>query len=199
MASLLLYLPYWPNIFWLKNYLTAGEVFIEKHESFLKGSNRNRCEIAGPNSRQLLSIPLQGGRDHHQLYTEVQLYGTEWQKKHWQSIRSAYGSAPFFEHYTHKIEALYSQSETSLFLFNEKLLATTLTLLKVPAKHAYTETYKKQPEQSADYRNAKGAEAAYTYNRYYQVFEDRNGFMSNLCVLDVIFNLGPQAKDYLLS
>ena len=33
--------------------------------------------------------------------------------------------------------------------------------------------------------------------RYHQTFEDKNGFINDLCVLDLIFNYGPNAIDYL--
>ena len=33
--------------------------------------------------------------------------------------------------------------------------------------------------------------------RYHQTFEDKNGFINDLCVLDLIFNYGPNAVDYL--
>jgi hypothetical protein len=37
------------------------------------------------------------------------------------------------------------------------------------------------------------------FPRYYQLFEARNGFQPNLSIIDLIFHLGPQAKDYLLQ
>ena len=33
--------------------------------------------------------------------------------------------------------------------------------------------------------------------RYNQTFEDKNGFINDLCVLDLIFNCGPKTKDYI--
>jgi len=32
---------------------------------------------------------------------------------------------------------------------------------------------------------------------YYQVFEDKHGFLPDLSVVDLLFNQGPQSKSYL--
>ena len=34
---------------------------------------------------------------------------------------------------------------------------------------------------------------------YFQVFEERNGFLKNLSIVDLLFNQGPQAGGYLAS
>src|SRR4051812_2271477 len=99
MNAALLYLPYLPDAPWFAHYLKYPAIFLEHEENFVKASGRNRSRIAGPNGLQTLSIPLEGGRDHHRKYREVKIsYQSDWQKIHWQSIRTAYGSAPYFEH-----------------------------------------------------------------------------------------------------
>ena len=108
MHTCLVELPYLPNIVWFSNFLKMENVWIEREENFVKSTFRNRCEIAGANGRQMLSIPLQGGRDHHRLYKETRILNdTRWQKIHWQGIRSAYGSAPYFEFYEDRIRKFY--------------------------------------------------------------------------------------------
>ena len=37
------------------------------------------------------------------------------------------------------------------------------------------------------------------FPRYIQVFEDRTGFISNLSILDLLFNIGPESKMYLIE
>ncbi|MFN8288198.1 MAG: WbqC family protein [Chitinophagales bacterium] len=194
----LLYLPYFPNVFWLKHFLQADEVLIEAEENVVKGSFRNRCEIAGPNGRQLLSVPLNGGRDHHQAYKHTLMrYDIDWRKNHWQSIKAAYGSAPYFEHYDYKLQPLFNTTEANLFAHNQKVLQTVLGLLKVQKPYALTQQYTKSAEGFTDLRNTKALEAQFSAPRYYQVFEDRHGFMNNLSVLDLLFNLGPRSMEYL--
>jgi hypothetical protein len=200
MTAALLHLPYIPNVIWLRNFLQHKEIFIEREENFVKSTYRNRCEIAGANGKLLLSIPVTGGRDHHQLYQQVRIANdTGWQKKHWQTIRSAYGSAPYFEFYEQQFFPFYTRSFEFLFDANLELLHTVLKILKTVKTFEFTATYSPAYADKADYRLKCNTEKALQLPRYYQVFDERNGFISNLSCLDLIFNLGPQAKDYLLE
>lgn len=199
MNGTLLELPYLPNIKWMSCFLQSQNVCIERHENFVKSTYRNRCEIAGPNGRQVLSIPLSGGRDTHRLYTQVQMQtDARWRKIHWQSIRSAYGRSPFFEYYSQPFEAQFLNTQTSLFEFNYGLLCTMLRLLKCNNPILFTSSYEPNPSELCDYRLIEPAQPVEVL-RYYQVFEDRNGFMANLSGIDLLFNMGPAAKDYLLK
>ena len=182
------YLPYLPNINWLQNFAKHDSVFIEAEENFVKSTFRNRCEIAGANGKQMLTIPIIGGRDHHQFYKQVRISYTEnWQKKHWQAIRSAYGSAPFFEFYAHKFEPVYEKQFEFLFDFNLELLKITLSIIKLSSHLQLTTEYQKENSEIIDLRKADKAPST---TKYYQVFEERNGFIDNLCALDLIFNEG---------
>ena len=192
MNSATFYLPYLPNISWLQNFVKHDVVFIEAEENFVKSSCRYRCEIAGANGKQILTVPIIGGRDHHQLYKAVKIsYSENWQKKHWQSICSAYGSAPFFEFYALKFQPFYEKQFEFLFEFNLELLNMTLTVLKLKKDFELTTEYQKTNSEMIDLRSNKQTSSI----KYYQVFEARNGFIPNLCVLDLIFNEGYRSKE----
>ena len=63
-----------------------------------------------------------------------------------------------------------------------------------------TTEYHKEIENS-DFRNlaiAKG-EKEFQLKRYFQVFEENHGFISNLSILDLLFMEGPNALNYLES
>jgi len=66
---------------------------------------------------------------------------------------------------------------------------------------SFTDSYVESYDASQDYRFLAGAKKmpAYKLNRYTQVFDDKYGFISNLSVLDLIFNEGPNALEYLES
>src|SRR5262249_33518318 len=154
-----------------RNFASNQPVAIEEHENFVKSTFRNRCEIAGANGRQILSIPLLGGRDHHRLYKDVRIsYYEDWQKKHWQSIRSAYGSAPFFEFYPDRFQPFYEQRYELLFDFNKALLKVVLGALKFNQGLTFTDSYKSESpyKDTSPFNNQSPV-------KYYQVFEDRNG------------------------
>lgn len=201
MSSVLLPLVYLPNIYWFKKFLLCKAALIEREENFVKGTFRNRCEIAGANGRQLLSIPLKGGRDHRQLYKEVQIdYSVQWQKSHWQSIKSAYGSTPFYEHYEHKFYPLYQKKTELLVDFNSDLLKLVLQILKTEKQIEFTTIFQKEVIGVTDLRSAKPKQViGFTAPHYFQPFETKNGFLPNLSIIDVIFNLGPAAKTCLIT
>ena len=132
MSSAVLDLQYLPNISWFKNYVKYERVWIEKEENFVKSTGRNRCSIAGANGPQILTIPLLGGRDHHRKYTDTKIaYTTHWQDSHWHSIKSAYGSAPYFEFYAHIFQKFYEKPYVFLYDFNHDLLQAVLSALKL--------------------------------------------------------------------
>ncbi|HLP19351.1 MAG TPA: WbqC family protein [Chitinophagales bacterium] len=189
--SAVLYLPYLPNINWLQNFIKHQPVVIEQHENFVKSTFRNRCMIAGANGPQLLSVPLLGGRDHHQPYRNVRISNTgHWQKKHWQAIRSAYGSAPYYEYYADRFESFYLKEFEFLFDFNLELLGLLVKALKLNSQITLTESFETAVQNRADLRNVYYG----TDIKYYQVFAERNGFVPNLCALDLLFNQGPESN-----
>lgn len=196
-SSVILPLDYLPSIAWFYEYANADNVLLEKHENFAKGKCRNRCTIAGPNGKQQLSIPIIGGRDHHQLFIDTRIcYNTAWNLKHQQSLQTAYGSSPFFEHYSPIIFNLYQQKPTHLWQCNENALSVLLRLLKIPAKHQYTTVFQKQYDNYTDWRYVKEMSLQYAPG-YYQPFSAKHGFVKNASIIDLLFNEGPVAKDYL--
>ena len=208
MNTALLYLTYLPNINWLRAFTSYDEIVVEREENFIKSTPRNRCEIAGANGRQTLSIPIIGGRDHHQLYKDVRIsYQNDWQRSHWPSIRSAYGSAPYFEHYADKFLPLYERQFDLLFEYNTEFLNAILPLLRIDKKIKFTTSYEGQVADMVDLRkdgipvrndnDSIGNDIAINTKRYYQVFEQRNGFIPNLSIIDLLMNEGPGATRYL--
>ena len=201
MNAALLDLQYLPNISWFARFTQYEHIWIEKHENFVKSTGRNRCEVAGANGRQTLTIPLLGGRDHHQKYTETKMaYSSNWKDSHWHSIKSAYGSAPYFEFYAHIFQKFYEKEHVFLYDFNLELLNSVLSMLKLSKGYEFTTEYQKEPIDKANLRSTRNTTIVIqSLPRYYQVFEERNGFISNLSILDLIFHLGPESKEYLLK
>lgn len=179
---------YLPPVSWCQCAVAAGELVLEAHEHYQKGSWRNRCEIAGPNGRQLLSVPLVKGKNSKMPIRDVRIaYDEPWQRQHWRSIRTAYGSAPFFEHYAHELFAFYEKKYIFLFDFNLELIEfVLLQKMKWPGSVAETRAY--QPFSPTP---------AAPLPRYPQVFEDKNGFLPDLSVLDLLMCAGKNGLDYL--
>ncbi|MEY4904324.1 MAG: hypothetical protein RLZZ292_2139, partial [Bacteroidota bacterium] len=112
----------------------------------------------------------------------------------WQSIRSAYGRAPYFEYYSDFFEPIFQKKHTYLFELNKELFLLLIKLLKIKTPIAFSETYIKKdalPHSIVDGRNQSFSTE--TLSPYSQLFEDRHGFLPNLSVLDLLFCCGPEA------
>jgi hypothetical protein len=206
---LLLPLLYLPPISYMALLCAAGEVYIEAQENYIKSTYRNRCEIIGANGVIDLSIPLIGGRDHHQLYRDTRIaYTNHWQHRHYMSILSCYGSAPFFEHYMPYLQPFYTQTFEHLFEYNEQLLQLLLRLMKLETKIHFTQEYDKEPVGKTDLRDsfkpAKSINEIIVGEEKWQLSEapyirvfDQADATGNISCLDLLFNEGPQAVSIL--
>ena len=68
--------------------------------------------------------------------------------------------------------------------------------LKISSALATTQAY--EAEVTSDFRNrmTKKEVPNIETKPYFQVFSDRNEFIPNLTIADLLFNQGPQAKNY---
>jgi len=197
---LLLPMLYLPPVSYMALLSAGGEVKIEAQENYIKSTYRNRCEIMGANGIIELSIPLVGGRDHHQSYSDTQIaYTSDWQHRHRMSILSCYGSAPFFEHYMPYFEPFYEKQYTHLFEFNKELLQLLIRLMKLEVKLSYTDAYEAAPIGMTDYRKSFKPGVAIDNIQsvpYMHVFEGIDTSL-NLSAIDLLFNEGPHSKEIL--
>ena len=178
------------------------EVCIEAEENYVKSTYRNRCEIVGSGGTIDLSIPLKGGRDHHQLYKGSLIgYSDDWQHRHYMSILSCYGSAPFFEHYIPYLKPFYEKQYTTLFDYNKELLILLIRLMKLDVKLHFTDTFEKIPTGKIDLRKSfKPGKEMVEVGRwkivnvpYMRVFDTPESSL-NISSLDLLFSEGPGSK-----
>ena len=168
---------------------------IELHEHFIKQSIRNRCDIYGANGKLRLSIPKQRKGSSKTIIENLKIsYRNNWQKQHWNAIESAYNSSPFFEYYKDDLKPFFEEKEEYLVNFNSKLQNAILSMLQQENIIKNTTEYLHKGD-FFDLRN-------YTWKLknqeiYDQVFMEKQGFIPNLSILDLLFNLGPESIDYL--
>ena len=207
--SALIELQYFPPISYFLTTCRHETILLEQQENYQKASFRNRCQIAGPNGSMRLSIYLQKGKNEQQSIRDVKIsYKEPWHKQHWQSIQTAYGNAPFFEFYAEPFKAILHKKHPFLFDLNYDLLNTICSQLSLNVNLNLTQTYisNNQAKQASfsdliDYRNIITPKTIHKFEikKYPQVFEDRNGFLPNLSILDLLFCMGPEANLYLTS
>jgi len=184
-------------------YISAGikeEVFrIEIHETFPKQTCRNHCRIYGPNGIQVLSVPVIRTSGNHTQTRDVRIsYSLPWQKTHWKSIETAYNNSPFFLFYQDYFEPVFHRKYNFLIDLNAALLETIFSALKVSTQILYTDHFTKfSSRDPREYLVSKKYQLFLP--PYHQVFASKSGFISNLSLIDALFNLGPETLPYLKS
>jgi hypothetical protein len=189
---------YLPQASWFKEVIQEDNITMEQYDNWQKSSRRNKAIIAAANGLQTLSIPIVGGREQKSLYKDVRIcYQEKWQHNHLLSIQSAYGSAPFFEHYMPHFEPFYKKQTPFLFDFNFELLQLCFRLLKTDKNISRTECYQKENPDVLRIRNLKILSES--KKGYIQVFSERFGFQPDVSIIDLLFNEGNAARDYLMD
>lgn len=199
--SIIIEAQYFPPIQYFVQLIQNPHITIEAFENYQKGSYRNRCHIANSIGVQVLSVPLRKGKNEKQVITEVAIsYDMNWQKQHWQSIKTAYGSAPFWDHYVPQLEPLFNKKFDYLFDLNIVILETFLKILKLKntVKISMSNDYELHITEGGDCRNKiLPNDASFNGEKYAQIFQERTGFLPNLSALDLILCTGPQASSIL--
>jgi len=174
---------------------------LEAQEHFPKQTYRNRARMSSPNGSLDLYIPVVKGSKVHTIVKDVKIsYDAKWQRLHWLSLQNSYRNSAYFEYYEDELAPFYHQKFEFLFDYNLQLFEWVLKKLKKSVDLTFTQEYIKDPELQADFRdklNFKNPEILFPPKPYFQVFEDRNGFIPNLSIVDLLFSQGPQAKLFL--
>ncbi|MCF6185164.1 MAG: WbqC family protein [Bacteroidales bacterium] len=193
---------YFPPINYISEILKCETIIIERFENYSKQSYRNRCEILSPNGKLALSVPIVKTVKPKQLIKDVKIdYKNNWQALHLKSLKTAYLSSPFFEFYIDAFLSFFEKKYTFLFDYNIEILQKLFSELEINKKIIFTEEYyteyflpdfrnsihpKKQLQQSENKTYSK---------KYTQVFFNKFDFISDLSILDLLFNEGPNAVE----
>lgn len=209
MVDILLSTTYFGPVQWYQKLHRADHVWIEQWESFQKQTYRNRCLIATTQGVQALTIPIE--RDSHpaplsplpsHLIKDIRIseHGN-WRHLHWNALQSAYGESPFFMYYEDDIRPFFERRWTYLLDFNEAIRQTLCELLDIQPQVSLTQTFAKD-SPCPDYRTTIAPkhplpDDSFQPKPYYQVYQQKHGFLPNLSILDLLFNMGTESIFYL--
>ncbi|MEW4925145.1 WbqC family protein [Algibacter sp. 2305UL17-15] len=193
---------YFPNIAHFIAMVRAKNITFEMQDNFVKQTYRNRTYIYGANGKLMLNIPVIYSQKNRQKYSDVKIFNEEkWQLQHWKSLESAYKTSPFFEFYEDEIKPLFFEEAEYLLEFNIKCFQVICECLQLELETSKTITFEKKVKDKTDFRflvNSK-IETIHNFETYTQVFSNKLGFINNLSILDLLFNEGPNALNYLES
>nr|NQU90939.1 WbqC family protein [Bacteroidota bacterium] len=192
---------YLPSIQYFSYLMAADEVWIEQYETYPKQTFRNRCEIYSANGKLALTIPVVKVDGNHTKTRDIIISNHQnWQTMHWRAIDAAYANSPFFLYYKDDLEPFFHRPYKNLLDMNHQLLIALLEILHIKKTIPYTTEFVKSPVGVLDLRNeiSPKVKTKYVFKPYYQVFEEKFGFIPGLSMLDLLFNVGDEAVDYLV-
>lgn len=195
----LLHPTYFPSISHYIAMVQADEIEFEFDDNFQKQTNRNRMYIYSANGLQLLNIPVKHSNNKHQKYKDVIIEDAfGWQKNHFKSLEASYRTSPFFEYFEDDIIPLFEKNHKFLLDLNLEAFEVVNSCLGIHLPYTKTIEYLHEVTQKTDLRFlVNGKKDSTQLEPYKQVFDDKHGFINNLSILDLLFNEGRYALEYL--
>ena len=181
----------------------ADEVGIDVTSPYRKQSLRNRCWIASPNGPLALTVPVVKFVPYHTPMRDIRIsdHGN-WRHLHWNALVSSYSRTPYFEFYADEFAPFYEKRWDFLVDYNAALQQMLCRELEISHAMGEPEEYRREATdntilQPEDYYSSGQDNASRGQAQYYQLFSDRQGFMPNLSIVDLLFNMGPESILYL--
>ena len=172
----------------------AGNILIERYDHYNKRTYRNRFKIISPNGIQTVSIPVKHKRTSP-FFKDLQIaYDINWTGRLKNTLRTCYGSAPFFPYFADDIFDIFEKKHRFLFDLNNELRRYIFDTLDIKAKVNYTSRYMQYPtagfkDLRDKYLPVNSHKSSLPYY-YPQVFEYKYGFIPGMSILDYLFNAG---------
>ena len=189
-----------PVQYYTKLLQCTGTAYIEAYDNYIKQTYRNRCVIADANGPLSLTIPTEKTAEGKCLMRDIRIsdHGN-WRHQHWNALEAAYRHTPFFQYYEDDFRPFYEQKITFLYDFNLQLTQLVCGLIGIDIRLLPTGEYQKNPDGMADFRTLITPKASWEEDamfrpmEYYQVFREKHGFIPNLSIADLLFNMGPES------
>ncbi len=200
MTSVLLSTTYFGPVQWYQKLYRYDSVSIDLQETFQKQTYRNRCLIATTQGIQALTVPVVHDASNAIGDIRISDHGN-WRHLHWQALQTAYGDSPFFEYYEDDLRPFFTERHWERLVdYNEAICQEMCELLDIQPHFSPLTSHlspltsdlrqginPKHPFEDVDFQPKP----------YYQVYQQKHGFLPNLSILDLLFNMGPESIFYL--
>ena len=178
----------------------SDAAYIEGYDNYAKQTYRNRCLIADANGPLALTIPTEKTAEGKCLMRDIRIsdHGN-WRHQHWNALEAAYRHTPFFLYYEDDFRPFFEKKITFLYDFNMQLTELVCSLIGLNTTLRTTDTYRPNAVGMADFRalitpkSSWEADGEFRPTEYYQVFKEKHGFIPNLSIADLLFNMGPES------
>lgn len=189
-----------PIQYYTKLMQCTGSAYIEAYDNYTKQTYRNRCMIADANGPLALTIPTEKTGEGKCLMRDIRIsdHGN-WRHQHWNALEAAYRHTPFFQYYEDDFRPFYEKKIDFLYDFNMQLTELVCSLIGLDVTLIPTEQYMHKTDGIADFRHIITPKVSWEEDTdfhptaYYQVFKEKHGFIPNLSIADLLFNMGPES------
>ena len=185
--------------------LQPSVICLEACENYRKQTWRNRCRIAAAGGTEDLRVPIvhDGGGSPLPIRSVRVDWSTPWLLQTERAVDAAYRTSAFFDAYRDELYSLLEARPEHLFELNLSLIRFFLDKTGVACDIRLSERYA-PPGGDDDFREIIHPKRPNTVlhdlgleKPYFQVFARKYGFLSDLSVMDLLFNEGPDSILYL--
>jgi hypothetical protein len=198
MNNILIYPTYFPSISHYIAMIAAESVTFEVEDTFQKQTNRNRMYIYSPNGIQMLNISVKH-KDANNNFKDIKIDNQyNWQKNHFKSLEAAYKNSPFYEYFIDDLQPIFEKKHEFMLDLNFEIFERINDALGISIPFEKTTEYFHEVTDKTDFRYlVNGKKDSTQIEPYTQVFDNKHGFINNLSILDLLFNEGRYAVEYL--
>lgn len=180
---------------------SCRKAYIERYDHYMKQTYRNRCVIASAGGPLALTIPVEKLREDKCCMKDIRMseHGN-WRHVHRNAFVAAYKKSPFFDYYDAEFNAFFERKYEFLYDFNLELTHWICEQIDIQPELVPTNEYMDAGKGLLDLREVIHPKRTvadklsfYRYVPYYQVFDSRYGFLPDLSIADLLFNMGPES------
>lgn len=177
--------------------ITNGASLIYTSERYIKQTFRNRCILLSANGPTLFTLPVEKYTSPAPVISEIKVseHGN-WRHRLAYHLKSTYRTAPFWDHYQDPVEKLiWDTSSPSLIHYNHLWLSFICAEWDIPIPALTSDL--SEDTLFNDSIAEKESLASFSQPRYWQLFENKNGYLSGLSSIDLLLHEGPYAITYI--